>query len=186
MLEGLPHGGAIRKSGRIIQVPAAWKTKMVPFADRPRLAVSIPWGDIATAYHSTGIPNIVTYMAAPPRLVNFMRLAGRIGWLLGAAPVQRMLARIVDSRVKGPDAVQRERTRTQLWGRVTSPDGRSAEATLETPEGYQLTMLAGVEIAARILDGRVEPGAVTPSMAFGAGFVTEIEGCRFTSEPTTA
>ena len=30
-----------------------------------RPAVSIPWGDIATAWRSTGIPNIEVYMAVP-------------------------------------------------------------------------------------------------------------------------
>ncbi len=177
MLEGLPHGGAIRKNGRITQVPAAWKTRTVPFADRTREAVSIPWGDIATAYHSTGIANITTYMAAPANVVRAMRIAGRFGWLLGADPIQALLGRMIDRKVKGPDAERRRVARMYLWGRASSPAGEAVEGTLETPEAYQLTVLAGVEVASRLLAGDVEPGAKTPSMAFGAGFITEIDEC---------
>ena len=28
--------------------------------------MTIPWGDVSTAYHSTGIPNIRVYSATPP------------------------------------------------------------------------------------------------------------------------
>ena len=31
----------------------------------PRTAITIPWGDVSTAYHSTGIPDIEVYMSAP-------------------------------------------------------------------------------------------------------------------------
>ena len=38
---------------------------------------TIPWGDVSTAYHTTGIPNIRVYFAASPRAIRDLR-RGRI------------------------------------------------------------------------------------------------------------
>ena len=73
MLEGLPQGGAARVDGRLVPVPAAWRTRTVPFPDRSRFSVTIPWGDLSTAYRFTGIPNIETYMAMDAAHVSVLR-----------------------------------------------------------------------------------------------------------------
>jgi short subunit dehydrogenase-like uncharacterized protein len=177
MLEGAPRGGAIREDGRIRRVRTAWKTREVPFRDRQRLAVTIPWGDVATAYRSTGIPNIAVYLAASPRMLKSMRRARWIAPLVRLGPVRRWLERRIDRRVRGPDEATRQKTRVQVWGRVASDSGRAFEATLETPEGYQFTAMAAVECARRVAGGVVLPGATTPSLAFGPRFVTELPGC---------
>ena len=54
------------------------------------------------------------------------------------------------------------------------------EALVETPEGYHMTVLAALECTRRVLAGAAKPGALTPSTAFGAKFVTEIPGCKVT------
>lgn len=176
MVEGLPEGGAVRKDGRIVKVPAAYKTRRIRFRDKERTGVSIPWGDVSTAYHSTGIPNIIVYLAAPPRTITMMKLSRPLAPLLGLAPVQRFLENRIEARVKGPDAETRATAESQLWGRVYG-GGRQVEGTLVTPEGYALTAVTAVESARRVAEGQVEAGAHTPSTAFGAGFVTEFEGC---------
>ena len=64
MIEGLPEGGRIRRDGRIVKVPAAYKIETIPFTeDLSATAVTIPWGDVSTAYYSTGIPNIEVFSA---------------------------------------------------------------------------------------------------------------------------
>ena len=178
MLEGLPRGGAVRKDGRITRVPIAWKTATIPFADRERRAVTIPWGDIATAYHSTGIPNIETYIAQPPRAIRALKLTRPFIPLLGLGPVQRLAERVIERRVTGPDAAARESGRSQLWGRVRDAAGNQVEGTATVPEGYRFTVLAALASVERLLEGAaVAPRAHTPSTAFGADFVTTIEGC---------
>lgn len=177
IVESLPRGGAIRRDGSIVRVPTAWKTMTIAFRDRPRIAVSIPWGDVSTAYHSTGIPNVVVFMAMPPGQIRALRLLRPFARLAGLGPVQSLLTAFIEKAVHGPDAERRRIGRSQVWGRVTSPSGATAEGTLETPDGYELTAGAGIEIARRVLDGAVEAGAYTPSKAFGAAFVTELDGC---------
>jgi len=70
MIENVPKGGGARVDGKLVRVPPAWKTRTIPFSDRPRLAMTIPWGDLSTAFRSTGIPNIEVYMAVPPSAIS--------------------------------------------------------------------------------------------------------------------
>jgi short subunit dehydrogenase-like uncharacterized protein len=177
MLEGLGQGGAVRREGRIERVPLVWKTRRVAFRDRERDTASIPWGDVATAFHSTGIPNIVVYTAMPARQIAALKLARALVSLARLRPVQQLLERRIERSAQGPDETARRTAQMQLWGRVSDAEGRSAEGTLVTPEGYRLTAETAVESTRRVADGEVEAGFRTPSLAFGAGYITEFDGC---------
>jgi short subunit dehydrogenase-like uncharacterized protein len=176
MIEGLPHLGAVRRDGRIVPVPAAFDDKTIELSCGRRRVVTIPWGDVSTAFHSTGIPNIRVYTAMPPRDIQRLR---RLRWLLpvaGLGPVKRLLQGMVERRVSGPDEATRGRARMCLWGRVADADGASLSATAETPEGYAFTALAAVECVSRLLAGGIAAGAHTPSQAFGADLAGDIPG----------
>jgi saccharopine dehydrogenase (NAD+, L-lysine-forming) len=174
MLEGLPHGGCVRKDGRLTSVPAAHRTRSVPFARKARPCVAIPWGDVSTAYHSTGIPNIVVFTAQPRLMTAAMKASRPFAGLLRSPRVQSFLRAAVDRFVHGPSEEERRAARTELWGAVTDAEGRRVEGTLEVPEGYSFTVDASLVIAERVLAGDVAPGAWTPSCAFGAEFVTTL------------
>ncbi len=178
MVLGAPQGGAIRQDGRIVRVPAAWKTQVIPFRDRARTAVTIPWGDVSTAHWSTKIPTIHTYLALPPSAVRAMRMMRLASPLLALPAVQRVVEAQIDRRVDGPNATQRATARMHIWGRVTHADGRLVEGTAETPEGYRLTAMAAVESAHRVLGNPPPPGYHTPSSAFGAGFLESLPECE--------
>jgi hypothetical protein len=60
---------------------------------------------------------------------------------------------------------------------VSDASGRSAEAWLETVDGYSFTALAGVRSVEKIF-AQGPAGALTPAVAFGADFALEIEGTR--------
>ena len=181
VIEGLPHLGAVRRDGRIVAVPAAFDEKTIPFSCGPRRAVTIPWGDVSTAYHTTVIPNVRVYTAMPPRQIAWLRRLRPVLPWLGARPLKRMLQGLVAARVTGPDRETRESARMCLWGRAAAagpPEGDGAEVTLtlETPEGYSFTAVSAVECVRRLLAGAVEPGAWTPARAFGAGLVDALPG----------
>lgn len=176
-LEALPRGGLVRRGGKLVEVPSAHEVREIPFADRTRTAMSIPWGDVATAWRSTQIPDITVYMAAKPAEIRAARLARFVAPVLGLAPVQRFLKQQVERTVRGPDAAQRARGSAELWGRVS--DGtRSVEMTMSVPDGYTLTANAALECTRRVLRGDVKPGAWTPSLAFGADFAASLPGVR--------
>jgi short subunit dehydrogenase-like uncharacterized protein len=186
MLLGSGEGGAIRQDGVIIPVPRAWRTQEIPFRDRPRTAVTIPWGDVSTAQWSTKIPTIHTYLALPFSARLGMSVQGALQPLLDIPAVRRLVERQIDARVSGPNAAVRAHARMQIWGRVTHPDGRTLEGTAVTPEGYRFTALAAVECARRVLEHPPEPGYHTPSTAFGAHFLETLPECDVQLATVTA
>lgn len=176
MIESLPATGAVRRNGKIVPVPIAADVRRIDFSDRPRWTMTIPWGDVATAYRTTGIPDIRVYTGMPPRQARRLRRLAPLLPLAGWRPAKRWLQRQVDRRVSGPDAAARASARTHLWGEVRDGEGRTATATLDTPEAYAFTAMAAVESAERAVAGRVSPGAWTPAVAFGMGYAEEIPG----------
>jgi short subunit dehydrogenase-like uncharacterized protein len=178
MIEGLPYGGAVRRGGKITRVPHSWKARTIDFGRGPERAQTLPWGDVSTAFYSTGIPNIESYWV-PPKLVR--RIAPLARWLrpvFGIGLVQRMLKRVVQSGPPGPAAAQREAASSLAWGEVTDAKGASAAARLEGPEVYTWTAWAAVEAMDRIMAGKADPGFQTPATAFGSDFVLEFDGVQ--------
>ncbi len=174
MVEGLGEGvGLARIDGKIQEVPLAWVQREVPFPSRPRHAVSIPWGDVSTAYYSTKIPNITTLMALPPSTARWMKLGPMLAPVLNLAPVQRALKALVTRTVKGPDSAARAAGRTEIWGEVTHPDGRTVQGSFICSEGYTFTVSASLAAVQHSLR-EAKPGFQTPSRAFGAHFVEEV------------
>ncbi len=173
MLEGLRQGGRARVDGRIVRVPIAWKTREVPFREGTRRCVTIPWGDVASAWHSTGIPNIEVYLAASPGQIRTMRLmrpllpALRLPLPLPVSLVRSTMRRFVG----GAKGTGGGASHSSFWGRVSDAEGNSLEATLRSLEGYRLTVLTALESLARTLAGDVPPGFSTPSQAFGPEFI---------------
>lgn len=176
MAENLSGGGLVRRGGVLKRVPAASSTRTIDFGTGPVKAIAIPWGDVSTAYHSTGIPDIEVYTAAPFGMRLMARLSRYLGWALGSRPMQRFLKRRIRRRQAGPDEKERARVRSYFWGEAADAAGQVVVARLQTPEGYTLTARAAVAIAARVLAGQAPPGFQTPSKAYGADFVLTLDG----------
>lgn len=179
MIESLPHTGAMRLAGRIAPVPLAAEAMEIDLSvgGRTRQCVmSIPWGDVSTAFHTTGIANVRVFSGASPARVRLLRRWRFLLPLAGFGPLKRALARRVRRREPGPDEAARRAGRVHLWGRVTNAAGRSLTATFSTPEGYALTAVTAVEALSRVAKGDLAPGAWTPARAFGSGFVFGFAG----------
>ena len=176
MIESGGSGGMIRRGGTLVPVPAAWKTRRIDFGAGPRLATTIPWGDVSTAFHSTGIGDVEVYVAVPAATRRMMVASRYVGWLLRSAPVRALLLRAVRRRPPGPDQAARARGVSRLWGEASDREGRHVVSRLTGPEGYTLTALTAVAAVEKALRGIVRAGFQTPSRAFGADFVMEIDG----------
>lgn len=179
MLELLPEGGRVRRDGALVPWPLGTGGRVIPFADgNLRPVLPLPLADLATAYRSTGIPHITTYLATPPGRARMLRAGAPLLQRLMAVPrIRRQAQRWVERRVQGPDETRRQTDRSSIWAQVTNARGEVAEAWLETAEGYHFTALAGVRCVERLLAGGIA-GALTPAQALGADFVLEVPGTR--------
>ncbi|MBL8517729.1 MAG: saccharopine dehydrogenase NADP-binding domain-containing protein [Betaproteobacteria bacterium] len=176
-VEGLGQGGKVRRDGAIVSVPLAWKTRHIDFGGGEKLAMTIPWGDVSTAWHSTGIPNVETYIPASPKLVARLK---RLNWVrpfLGLSPVQAIMKSRIAKSVRGPSEETREKTPTFVWGEAANQRGERRIARLQTPNGYTLTVTASLGIVEHLLKKEVQPGFRTPSRLMGADYVTTLPGC---------
>jgi short subunit dehydrogenase-like uncharacterized protein len=175
MIESLRTGSQVRTDGRIVTVPFASRVREIDFGDGRKLAIAIPWGDVSTAFRSTGIANIEVYIPASPGTVRRMQRLNRWRWLAGSAPVQWWLKRRVARGAAGPDAQQRERTPVSLWGEVRDST-RTVVGRMRVANGYTVTVHAALGIVDRVLRGPVNAGFRTPSQLAGADFATRLPG----------
>lgn len=174
MTMNVGKGGAVRRDGKIMPVPAAWRTREIDLGEVKRTGVTIPWGDVSTAYHSTGIPNIEVYTVVPPSALKAMKMSRYLGWLFATGPVQKYLQGKIPPG--GPSDAERAKGKTLLWGEASDDEGNRVESRLQCPEGYTTTALAALNITEKILAGNFTPGFQTPAKAYGADLILEIEG----------
>ncbi|WP_135820439.1 saccharopine dehydrogenase family protein [Halostella litorea] len=178
MIRGLPRGGAVRRNGVVTDVPPAWRTREFDFGDGPALAATVPWGDVSSAYYTTGIPNIDVYAAMPRAAVRALRWSAPLLPLFAAGPVQSALTAVVDAAVSGPTDRERAKGTVRIHGEVADDAGNRVAARLATPDPYDLTTETAVAAAERTLSGDAPDGFGTPASAFGADFVLDVDGVR--------
>lgn len=183
-LDITPKGSLVRRNDRLVQQPLGKGSRKIRFSDnRERTVSPFPWGDLVTAAHTTGIPNITSYLALP-RIPGLGLLGASSARLLTLSPVRGVANRAASLAFHGPDEELQRTGRTYLYAKATNEGEQSAEAWLETVEVYRFTALAGIQLVERLLGSRLS-GAITPAGAFGADFVLGIEGTRrFDSLPT--
>jgi len=142
--------------------------------------MTIPWGDVSTAFYSTRIPNIEVYTPVPT-LARMGAVASRyLGPVLKSSPVQSLLKGFVNRRPEGPSEDERVKAFSLLWGEVRDDSGQVRTSRMRTPEGYTLTALTSLRIVEKVLAGQAPPGFQTPSLAYGADLVLEIPGVERT------
>lgn len=178
MTEGLGYGGLIRKNGKLTKISLGDLVMDIDFGAFRSKGLCIPWGDIATAWRSTAIPNIEVYTGVPQNTINAAKISRWFNWLLRKRFVKNYLLRKIDTRPAGPNQEKRESGRSYLWGKVSDGKGHTIEARLETPSGYLLTAKTSVLIAKKVLDGNVQAGYYTPAQYFGEHLILEIENTK--------
>jgi short subunit dehydrogenase-like uncharacterized protein len=182
-LDAIDRPGMVRRGGVLEPVPAAWKTRMIDFGRGPVSCTTLPWGDLATAYRSTGIPNIETYIALPAGQRRVMKSVRYLGWLLGSQPGKAALMRLAQALPAGPTDTERVAGYSLLWGEASDVSGNRAISRMHTPHSYTLTALASLMVVERVLAGDAPAGYQTPAKAYGADFVLDIAGVTRSDEP---
>jgi short subunit dehydrogenase-like uncharacterized protein len=179
MAEKLGEGGAKRKNGKIITAPLGEKGMYVDFGQKQLFVMSIPWGDISTAYHTTGIPNIETFYGVKPSVFKWMKFQKYFNWVLRLELVRNIIKKRIDQRPPGPDENMRKDGISLVWGKGTNNNGESKTIRLKGPEGYTFTAHASLIIAKEILQGNWKPGYQTPAGQFGSEMVLKVPGVSF-------
>ena len=175
-VEIVGYPSAKRVDGKIVPVPLGEKAMTVSFIEKDLFVVTIPWGDVSTAYYTTGIPNIETYTKMHPKTYSKLKYQKYIGWLLRSEFVKNRMRKKIKSRPAGPNAEQRASGKMQVWGQVTNAKGEQQVSRLSTPEGYQLTATTSLLIAKKVLSGNFKTGFQTPAGLYGADLIMEIDG----------
>lgn len=175
VIEHAGGGGKVRRNGQIERVPVASSSRQIDFGNGPKNAITVPWGDVSTAYYTTGIPNIEVYMAAPKHVQLMMRASNFTAPVLELGPLKKGLKSLAQTFVDGPSEQMREREHVYVWGQAESPSGDTVTSRLVTPETYKFTVDAATT-AAHQLSENAPDGFQTPASAFGSEFVLELDG----------
>ncbi|MGP6459796.1 saccharopine dehydrogenase family protein [Pseudomonas parakoreensis] len=175
-IEGMAQGGKLRRDGKIISVPLAYRVRRIDFGAGEKLAMTIPWGDVSTAWYTTGIANIEVFIPGSAGMIRGARFANWIRPLLGFPFVQRMLKARIGKTVIGPDQEKRDDQGTHVWGEVRNARGDCKTARVHTANVYSLTIDAALEVVDYLLQMRPTGGAYTPALLLGAELVTRLPG----------
>lgn len=178
-VEGLGNGGRVRIDSVVTKVPLAWKVRTFERDGEQRTAMTIPWGDVYTAFVSTGIPNIETYMGVPPSTIKNVKRIRMFGPVLGWGIVQNFLKKQVAKKVRGPSEEKRKQSVTTVWGEARDASGKEIKKCMSTPNGYELTVTASLGIVQRLLEAEKPAGGYyTPSMLMGPEYVLSLPGVK--------
>ena len=174
----LGEGGSVRENGRIVRKPFGQKGMWVNFGSKKLFVMTIPWGDVSTAYVTTGIANIETYAGISPNVYRALKFQWAFNWLLRTDFVRNIIRKKIKARPAGPSDEQREKSSSLVWGEVSNGSGKKINACISCRDGYTLTALSSLLITKKILEGNYKTGYQTPAGCYGEGLVMEVPGTK--------
>tara|TARA_B100001123_G_C15239799_1_gene998652 strand:+ start:268 stop:1317 length:1050 start_codon:yes stop_codon:yes gene_type:complete len=174
--EGMSKGGRIRINGELKQVPIAFKERKIDYGFGEINAITIPWGDVYTAYHSTGIPNIEVYYPVSSEGAQKLRKRQKYMKLMKYNFVKNfVLNRIEKTWVPNTDE-ERAKTKSFIWGEVRNENGDAIQGRFTTANGYDLTASGTIEASQYLLGDHRQSGYFTPSKLIGKELVEKMPG----------
>ncbi|AQU78069.1 saccharopine dehydrogenase family protein [Planococcus faecalis] len=176
MIQGLGSGSMHRKEGILETVPLGKQQRTIDFGRGSCSAMGIPWGDVSTAFYTTGIPNISTWIPLPKSQIYSARLVGSTGQLLATDWVKQKLQKLVEQKVTGPDRKNRASSPAYIWGEAINREGVKKVARIQTANVYDLTIYSSLEIVRRLLIEKIEGGYYTPAGLFGSSLIEGLPG----------
>jgi len=168
------EGGAVRENGKIVRKPLGQKGMWVNFGAKKLFVMTIPWGDVSTAYTTTGIPNIETYTGMAPKVYKVLKLQGAFNWLLRTEFVRNIIRKKIKAKPAGPSDEQRKNSSSLVWGEVSNAAGKTITAAISCLDGYTLTAHSSLFISKKILAGNFKTGYQTPAGCYGPNLVMEL------------
>jgi short subunit dehydrogenase-like uncharacterized protein len=175
-MEAVSRGSArVRLGGKIVDVPFGERARTADFGRGPEATFVIPWGDVATAYFSTGIPDIEVHVPARSRSSRAIRALLPLRHLVANAPARRLAHSLLRKFASGPTAAQRLRERMHVWGEARNGAGEVRHATLTTMNGYSLTAATAVMAVRHVMTSGNRAGYFTPSQLMGGRCIERVD-----------
>lgn len=180
------EGGAARENGKIVRKPLGQKGMWVNFCahralgagsgggEKKLFVMTIPWGDVSTAFTTTGIPNIETYTGMAPKVYRILKFQWAFNWLLRTEFVRNIIRRKIKAKPAGPSDEQRKNSSSLVWGEVSNAAGKTICGAISCPDGYTLTAHSSLIISKKILADDFKTGYQTPAGCYGENLVMEI------------
>ncbi|MDZ4656857.1 MAG: saccharopine dehydrogenase NADP-binding domain-containing protein [Bythopirellula sp.] len=175
-LESLEGGTLRRREGQIVKTPNAETQREIDFGRGKTPAMAISWGDVSSAYYTTRIANIDTWIPVPGKRTGVTKILNLARPLLATAFMQSALKKLVTRFVNGPSAAQRKKSRTWVWGEATNAAGEKMTVRIEVGNVYDVTVDAALKVVTHLSDGDYAGGSYTPAMLLGSRAVEELVG----------
>lgn len=176
LAEHAGRGVLVRRDGLITPVPAGALSHAFDYGAGPRLSLNISWGDVSSAFYTTGIPNIEVYFEATPMLRLMLMASRHLGRILSTGPWQTWLKACADLLPEGDSEEERAEVAMVIVAEAEDGAGRHVAARLRTPEAYAFSGITAAAIAQRVLQGDLEIGFQTPARLYGPDFVLSFAG----------
>ena len=174
-VEGIALGTRARRGGKVVRLPDTPRAT-ADFGAGPVPTVAMSWGDVATVWHSTQIPDIDVHFQSSAMIEKMTKLHPFARFMLSTRLGQRLAKASIDRTPEGPTDAERSSDHAVLVVEATNAKGETVRSRLRTPEGYTLTAMTAIEIARRVVAGDLAPGFQTPSLAYGADFILQFPG----------
>lgn len=178
MAETIGSKSAVRKNGKIVPVALGHKGMLVDFGEKKLFTMTIPWGDISTAYTTTGIANIETYTGMKEKTFKLLKYQWLFNWLLRTSFVRSILKRKINKKPAGPSDENRAKAKSLVWAKVKNKNNVTKEARMVCPDGYTLTALSSLLITRKVLELNFKPGYQTPGGCYGPDLILEVPGTK--------
>ncbi|MCG8317009.1 MAG: saccharopine dehydrogenase NADP-binding domain-containing protein [Pseudomonadales bacterium] len=175
-IEGMAKGGKVRRNGKIETVSLGHHVRTIDFGDGPKRAMTIPWGDVSTAFHTTGIPNIEVFIPASTGIIAGAKLSPLFRPILSFSWLQKVLKNHIEKTVKGPEEASRSNLPTYVWGEARNAAGEVKTARVKTDNTYSLTITGALEVITHLLETEPQGGAYTPSRLVDFKLVSRLPG----------
>ena len=174
IVETLGYGTFARRKGLVVNIPL--HVRDIDYGKGPRQSLSVSWGDVSTAFYTTGIENITVYWPANDAMIRQFRFSRLLQPFLRLRFVQNFIKGQIEKKVEGPSQEKRDQQHVHIWGEVRNATGKTISARITTANGYTVTQLAPVAIVEHLLRHDVPAGSITPALLMGKDFVSRLDG----------
>jgi saccharopine dehydrogenase (NAD+, L-lysine-forming) len=175
-IEGMSAMSTCRVDGELVDAPRERRSMELRFGGQAVTGTAVSWGDVSTAYRSTGIGTIFVYTVVPRAVSALARTASTIRGIPVIGGIAQRALTASTRLLPNPSDTTLARTGSELWARATTADGRTVARRMSTPNSYALTADAVVAVARALAAGEIAPGVLTPSQALGPQFAQSLDG----------